>query len=208
MCDVLMSVPTKFGPVSTTYPYYTSFYVAITRAEDPRKFRSFDDPWLVDAKIGLQMVAAENSTTPPVVALSRRGLHNHIQSYAMWSEKGSGNPQARIIEAVAKGEIDVAFVWGPFAGYFGKKYSKKLIMEPITGDHKTPEYSFVFPMSVGVRKTDLVFRDRLQQALDRHAEKITKILKEYNIPLMPNEKRPTFFQQSQVTEQNNTHTSN
>jgi len=180
-CDLVMSVPPQLPAVITTRPFFVSSYVAVMREDDPRHFSSFSDPWLPDARIGLQLVGSEGATTSPAVALSRRGINQHITPFPMWSEKGQ-NTQGRIIEAVANGEIDVAFVWGPFAGYFARTQNSKLRIESIAGDPLAPEYPFVFEMAIGVRKSEPKFRDRLQEALDRHASGIYRIMQDYGAP--------------------------
>lgn len=182
LCDVVISVPSGFSMVAETRPFFTSTYVAVTRADDGRHFASFDDPWLRDARIGLQLVGKEGATTPPAVALSQRGVNQHITAFEMWSGPDDPNPQGKIVDAVADGSIDVAFVWGPFAGYFAKAHGAKLRIEPILSDPKAPELTFVFPMAMGVRKADTALRDRLQAAIDRHSTEIAAILRDYGIP--------------------------
>ncbi len=185
-CDAIVSVPLGLPAVATTRPYFKSSYVAVTRSnDDAHRFSSFDDPWLRDARIGLQLVGNEGATTPPAVSLSSRGVNRQITPFSMWSEDGSDDPQGRIIQAVVDGKIDVAFVWGPFGGYFSKKYGDALRLQPITNDPKMPELTFVFPMAIGVRKDQDAFRDRLQAALDRRSAEIATILEDHGVPVIP-----------------------
>lgn len=184
VCDVVISAPQGLPGVVTTRPFFTSSYTAVMRAGDARRFTSFDDPWLKEAKIGLQLVGNEGATTPPALALARRGANEHITGFAMWADDSDPTPQGRIVDAVANGEIDIAFVWGPFAGFFAKKHGAALRLDPITSDPGRPEVSFVFPMAVAVRKAETAFRDRLQEALDRHAPEIAAILSEAGVPLV------------------------
>jgi mxaJ protein len=184
MCDVVLATPQGLPGTVTTRPYFTSSFVAVTRANDERKFQSFDDPWLRDAKIGLQLVGNEGVTTPPVMSLAARGLNQHITGFPMWGDEGDPDPQGKIVDAVASGDIDVAFVWGPFAGHFAKKHGAALRVEPILSDPVKPEATFVFPMAVSVRKADTALRDRLQQALDRREADIAAILRDAGVPLV------------------------
>jgi quinoprotein dehydrogenase-associated probable ABC transporter substrate-binding protein len=185
VCDVVIAAPVGLKGVTATKPYFASVYVAVTRADDKRHFTSFDDPWLREARIGLQLVGKEGATTPPAVALAHRGINQRIVPFEMWADQGDPAPQGRIIDAVADGNIDVALVWGPFAGYFAKAHGAALRIEPIAGDPEQPEVQFAFPMAMVVRKADTALRDRLQAALDRHPAEIAAILKDYDIPTAP-----------------------
>jgi mxaJ protein len=182
--DVVVSVPASMPIVATTKPYFTSSYVAVMRAGDKRHFSSFDDDWLPDARIGLQLVGAEGGTTAPAASLTQRHLDRHLTGFPMWDADSVNNPQGKIIDAVADGTIDVAFVWGPFAGYFAKPHGTALRLDPITSDPKVPQQVFAFPMAMGVRKEDTDLRDRLQAAIDRHRPEIAAILQDFHIPLV------------------------
>jgi quinoprotein dehydrogenase-associated probable ABC transporter substrate-binding protein len=187
-CDLVISVPASLPAVAVTRPYFTSSYVAVTRAGATHQFTSFDDAWLANARIGLQQVGSENGATPPAMALAYRGFDNHLTFFPMWDHESGNDPQGRIIAAVADGKIDVAFVWGPFAGWFARRYGATLHLAPILADPKQPDMAFAFPMAVGVRKADTAFRDRLQAALDRHPAEIAAILSDYDIPTTPTDK--------------------
>ncbi len=184
-CDVVMGVPTTLPGLAVTRPYYASTYVAVTRADDSRHVESFDDEWLKDAKIGVQLIGADDSATPPQSALAARNIGAHITGYAMRTSGPEINPQGRIIDAVADGSVDVAFVWGPIAGYFAKSHGDALKLDRITEDPKHAVITFVYPMSIGVRRDSTALRDRLQAALDRHKPEIAVILANYGIPAVP-----------------------
>lgn len=196
LCDAVMTVPASLGVVATTKPYFVSSYVAVMRASDQRRFTSFDDAWLKDARIGAQLVGKEGATTPPAMALGRRGVDAHLELFPMWAEDESANPQGEIVTAVATGRIDVAFVWGPFGGYFAKPYGDALKVEPIAGDPKSPEQPFTYPMSIGVRKSDVALRDRLDGALARHGDEIQQILKAHGVPLVAEQSSKPLIEQA------------
>ena len=186
-CDVVISVPASLPlslpAIATTRPWFTSTYVAVTRAADNRHFAGFDDAWLKSARIGLQLVGNGDANTPPATALSRRGLTNNITGFSPWDSTEDA-PQARIVDAVVHNGIDVALVWGPFGGYFAKRYGSALKVEWLAPDPASPDVAFAFPMAAAVRSGDDALKNALQGALDRNATKIAAILKDDNIPVV------------------------
>jgi mxaJ protein len=184
-CDVIVAVPSALPGVLVTKPYFESAYVAVTRVDDPRRFASFDDPWLNDAKIGIQLIGIDRADTPPAKSLESRNINRHITGFALRSGNNTADPQSRIIDAVASGQIDVAFAWGPIAGYYAKSHGTALRLQTITQDPKDPSLVFGYRMSMAVRKSDTALRDRLQAAIDRHQTEIANILRDYGIPTVP-----------------------
>jgi mxaJ protein len=144
-CDVVMGVPAAGLPeVSVTRPYYTSTYVFVSAKSRHLNLGSFDEPALPRLKIGLHAIGMEGTNTPPARALASRGIVGNIVGFSMWGEDGVENPQARVIDAVAAGEIDTAIVWGPFAGYFAKRYGDRLAVVPVAPDPRMPSLAFTF----------------------------------------------------------------
>jgi mxaJ protein len=184
-CDVVMGVPAGLPGVLATRPYYTSTYVFVSARERNLALGDFDAPDLRSLKIGLQALGADGANTPPASALARRGLASQVVGFPMWGDSGAESARARIIDAVAAGEIDTAVVWGPLAGYFSKRHEDRLLLTPVVFDPKTPELIFVYEITLGVRRGEEAFRAQLQQALDRRRHDIQAILSEYGVPLAP-----------------------
>ena len=101
------------------------------RAEDG-DISSFDDPRLRKMKIGVQSVG-DDAMTPPVQALLNRGLQANIIPYTLHGNAADPNSAGGIVHAVAKGVIDAAVLWGPFAGYFAAREQKATAGEPGQG---------------------------------------------------------------------------
>src|SRR5436190_18532685 len=120
-CDLVLGVPAHFDMALTTTPYYRSSYVFVYRKDRKLNVRSLDDPALHELKVGVQMIGNDGRNTPPAHALANRGIINNVEGYTVYGDYAEENPPARIIDAVIKGDIDVAIVWGPLAGYFAKK---------------------------------------------------------------------------------------
>ena len=183
LCDVVMGVPAHYDLVATTKPYYASSYVFVTRSDRKLAISSIDDPILRRLKIGVHIVGDDYSNPPPVHALSRRGIVKNVSGYMIYGDYAHPNPPARLVAAVASGEVDVAILWGPFAGYFGSRQPVPLKISPILPEKDGPDLPFVFEMAIGVRKGDADLRQELDRVLDTRREEIARILAEYRVPL-------------------------
>ena len=181
-CDVLLDVPVGWDPVLATRPYYRSTYVFAWRRERALDLASLDDPRLRTLRIGVQLVGDNGVNTPPAHALARRGIVDNVRGYPIYGDYGRPNPGAQILEALAAGDIDVALVWGPFAGYFADRLAAPLAWAPLSPSIDPPALRFTFAMAVGVRKDDAALRDRLQAALDQRADDVRAILDAYAVP--------------------------
>jgi mxaJ protein len=181
-CDLVMGVPAGFEMAATTKPYYRSSYVFITRKDRNLDIRSFDDPLLRKLKIGVQMVGDDFSNTPPAHALSRRNIIQNVRGYTLYGDYSQPNPPARIIDAVAAKEVDVAIAWGPLAGYFARKSKVPLKVVPVSPEVDQPFLPFVYDISMGVRRGDQELKEQLEQILDKRRADIDRLLEQYGVP--------------------------
>jgi mxaJ protein len=185
VCAVEMGFPAHFDPVYTTRPYYRSTYVFLTRKDRNLNVASLNDPRLKQLTIGVHIIGDDYSNPPPVHALSRRHIVHNVSGYTIYGDYSQPNPPARLVEAVAEGKVDIAIVWGPFAGYFEKKQSASLRIVPVTPEADGPDLPFVFEIAMAVRKGDKSLRQELDPVLERRHRDISRILTEYGVPLKP-----------------------
>ena len=189
-CDVVMGVPASFDMTAVTEPYYRSTYVFLTRRDRNIAVKSFDDPVLKKARIGVQLVGDDGFNTPPVHALGMRGIRGNLKGYSLYGDYRDPNPPSRIVKAVANGEVDVAVVWGPLAGYFAKREGVQLDMVPVSPQIDLPFMPEVFDIAIGVRRNDKALRDELDRILDRERAAIGAILDQYGVPRLANGAAP------------------
>jgi mxaJ protein len=181
-CDVVLGVPSGFEMALTTTPYYRSTYVFISRKDRHLNIKSFDDPYLRDLKIGVQMIGDDFSNTPPAHALSRRNMIQNVKGFTLYGDYSQPNPPARIIEAVVNKDVDLAIAWGPLAGYFAKQTDVPLSIVPVTPQIDQPFLPFVYDISLGVRRGDQQLKDQLEQILQKRRTEIDKLLNDYGVP--------------------------
>jgi hypothetical protein len=91
--------------------------------------------------------------------------HQNVVGYSIFGDYSEPNPPARLVDAVATGEVDVAVVWGPLAGYFARGSSVPLTIVPVSPEIDLPFLPFVFDIAMGVRRDDQALRDELDEIL-------------------------------------------
>jgi len=186
-CDVVMAVPAGLDMVRTTKPYYRSTFAFVTRKDGALgDLRSIDDPRLRQLRIGVPLAGDDGANPAPVHALGRRGITDGIRGFPLYGELGRTLPAAA--EALGRGEIDVAVLWGPVAGAAAKKSSVPLVAVPLV-EERDLEQPFTFAMAMGVRKEDAALAARLDAAIAAKREAITSILRDAGVPLLPLEER-------------------
>jgi len=175
-CDLVMGAVSGDTVMDNTNPYYHTGYMIVTRKADGITATSVGDPALADKRIGL--VAA----TPPTDLALRHNLMTHVRAYSLAVDTRVGNPARAMLQDVADGVIDVAFVWGPVAGYAIKHDGLPLHAAFIAPEPDAPRLDYRIAM--GVRANEPEWRRRINQAIGRQQAQITQILTEYGVPLL------------------------
>jgi mxaJ protein len=184
-CELWPGVAAGLERVLTTRPYYRSTYVFVSRAASKLDGLTLDDPRLRTVPVGVQMIGADAMNTPPAHALARRGVVQNVRGYSVYGNYADANPPARIVDAVARGEIDVALVWGPLAGYFASRSRTRLQVQPVTPALDEGVLPMTYAISMGVSRTEPELRARVDDILRAQAPAIGKILDAYHVPRLP-----------------------
>jgi mxaJ protein len=183
-CDILVGVPALLDMVETTRPYYASSYVFVSRTDRHLDITSIRDPQLHSLRIGVQLVGDNGFNTPPAHAIAAQGITANVTGYTLYGDYGVANPPAAIISAVANGDIDIAAVWGPLAGYFAKHSDIALTVTPIENTDEFAPVTFRFDIAMGVRKGDHALRNQLDAFIAHGQPAITEILRSFGVPLV------------------------
>lgn len=182
LCDLIVGLPSSSELALTTSPYYRSTYVFVWRKDRGLNIRSFDDAALHKLRIGVQIIGDDFANSPPAHALTNRKIIQNVRGYSVYGDYAQPNPPAQVVAAVAKREVDVAVVWGPLAGFFIKKEHLPLTLVPVAPQIDLPFLPFVYDVSMGVRRGDDAFKERLEKILEQRRDDIEKILDEYGVP--------------------------
>ena len=184
-CDVIMGVPSSFELARPTDPYYRSTYVFVYRKNRHLRLSSFDDPRLKTLRIGVHTIGDDYANVPPMQALAQRHIIRNVTGYSIYGDYSKPNPPRALIDAVARGDIDVAIAWGPLAGYFARREPMSLEIVPVSPQVDVPFLPFVFDIAMAVRRGDDSLRTRLDAVVQRHQAEIQQLLESYGVPLLP-----------------------
>jgi len=178
-CDLNMEVGEGTMGLLNTVPYYQTPYVFLYRKSSPFTVRSLNDPVLKKLRIGTY------AYSPPFVALQDQGLLSNVVFYPPVGGAGGPDANTPLLDALTKGKVDVAIVYGPIGGYFAKQAPGAWAMVPVTPDFVPPALQLSRIWTIGVRPGDEELRDRLNIALAQSWDAIQAVLHDYNVPLLP-----------------------
>jgi quinoprotein dehydrogenase-associated probable ABC transporter substrate-binding protein len=177
-CDVLMDVPADYGPVLPTIPIYRTTYVFVSRADRNLKFNNLDDPQLTMLRVGVFELSALRQ------ALANHGVISNIVVHEV-SHDADLVPEHQPwyqVQQMIDGKLDVAGVWGPFAGWVKTMKGAQVTIQPT--NLMDDDIPMEFSMAIGVRTTNAVLKYALDNALKSHRDEIGAILTNYGVPLV------------------------
>jgi mxaJ protein len=179
LCDLIVGVPVQFERTMNTRPYYRSSYMLVEPAGDGAPPKDFSDRRLRQWRIGVQLVGDDLATTPPGHALAGSGATRNVVGYPIPGEQPAA---ARMVQALDRGELDAAFVWGPQAGYYAQRAGRPLQLHYVPPPASLKQQPFSFAIAMGVRRGDQALRARLDDFIVRRRADIDRILADYGVP--------------------------
>lgn len=182
-CDVVMGVPAGDDLVPTTRPYYRSSYVLVLGPNAPR-LRSLDAPELEVLSIGVPLISQDGGYPPTVMALAGRNLMGNVRGFP-FTGSFTDTPHSKLVHAVGAGEVDVALLWGPLAGYLAHRWLPALEVVPLSPAEAPPGLRFAVEISIGVSAQRPELRAELERVLESHRREIGILLDAYGVPRLP-----------------------
>jgi mxaJ protein len=182
LCDMAVEAPVGLPDVRTTNPFYRSSYVFVTRKDRGIHLHSLEDARLAKLRIGLASIGADSSSAPAARTLAARGILRNVTWYRLYRNYLDANQPQAPIEAVEKGDVDVAIVWGPTAGYFAMRARAPLEVTAIS-EASAGANGLAFDLAMAVRQTDAPLARELNEIIARHGTEIRQILRRYGVPL-------------------------
>ena len=132
-CDLVMGRRAGMELLATTRPYYSRRTCSCLAAH--RRLRialASTTRACARLKIGVQLIGDDFANTPPAHALANRGIvEEHRRLHASTATIARPIPPRGSSTRWPAGEVDVAVVWGPLAGYFAKRSAVRSTSSPV-----------------------------------------------------------------------------
>lgn len=182
-CDLVTGVPVGFDLGATTQPYYRSTYaMAYVKGKGLDGVQTLEDLLALSTEKRKSLRLGVFGRSPVADWLLKNGLIGQMVSYQTQTGDADQYPGEMVEKDLANGKIDVAFVWGPIAGYFAKSATTvPIVAIPLKA---RPDIQFEFQIAMAVRFGDKALKERIDQLIEKNRKKITAILEEYGVPLV------------------------
>jgi polar amino acid transport system substrate-binding protein len=158
-CDVVVALPVDYAAraLVKTKPFVSVGYAVVAAPEF--SFKRLDD--LRASRIGVQF-----GSTPQIVLATIDGFRTT-----------TFRESDEMFAALAKKEIDVAFLWGPSAGYDNKKrYGERWRVTPVAG------HDFAGEVAMAVRREKESLLPQINAALAELKPQIERLADKYGFP--------------------------
>lgn len=182
-CDVIMGYAQGDPVVQNTNAYYqTAYSLVVMPGSGLEDVTTLADPRLKDKRLGIV------ARTPPATNMAMRGLMAKARPYQLMVDTRLGTSAELMIRDLKAGEIDVAVLWGPLAGWHAKQSDPPLTVVPLLNEEGGSRMAFRITM--GVRPSDQEWKRLLNKVIKENQAEINKILLDFNVPLVDEQDRP------------------
>ena len=188
-CDLILGVPSGWEQASATKPYYRSTYALVFRKGGGFDSVSSGSEFLAKVKemerkprIGLY------DKSPASAWVAKHDLVDAAVVYPILSADPAQFPGQIVAKSLARGEIDVAVVWGPIAGYYATHVpGTEFVVVPLKSE---PGVRFHYAIAMGVRYGEPKWKAQIEELIDSNQEALHDILEEYGVPLVDEQGDP------------------
>ena len=181
-CDLIITFPAIHEFVQNSNPFFSSSYVMMTLEEKNINIKSLSDPIIKEKDYKIGIIHA----TPPTSHVAKNKLFEQAKFYLQAADPRKQKPWADITNDLVNGELDIAILWGPYAGYEAKLAKKKIKLVPLTKEEKVGRGTMVYRFTMGIRRNEPEWGKTINNLIKDNQSEINEILREYNIPLLDN----------------------
>ena len=104
-----------------------------------------------------------------------------MKPYPLMVDTRVESSSAAMIQDLEKGEIDVALLWGPIAGYYAKTIELKLECDAAAGDARRP-HGLPDRFRGAPLRSEL--EARTQSLIAQNKIELERILRDYGVPML------------------------
>ncbi len=175
VCDVIVGIAAGYELVQNTNAYYRSTYAVVMPQDSDLEVESLTDEALRGRAIGVV------TNTPPVVPLRQAGAR--VKGYHLMVDTRAVSPIRDAIEDVASGVTEAAILWGPIAGWYAQQQDPPLKVVPLGADDASGA-RLDYRITMGIRRNEPLWKDWINDFIDRRQDEINAILVAYGVPLL------------------------
>lgn len=182
-CDLATSsAPEAEGAVATK-TYYTSTWTMVFRdGAGMENVRQPDDLLKLPKEQLAKLRFGVFPASPGADWVFAHGLVNQMVPFQQMLGDPNAYPGQIVDVSLVKGDIDVAFVWGPIGSYHAKQSKNvKLRVVPMVPDAETVTD---FSIAMAVRFREPEWKAKVEDFLTRRKSDIEKILADYGVPMV------------------------
>ncbi|PPC88573.1 MAG: hypothetical protein CTY37_00765 [Methylotenera sp.] len=179
-CDILMDMTSDDDRMLTTMPVYRSTFVLAYRNDKGIDIKSLDDPKLLnDYKVGVFQHSAIRTV------LQEHGMNRANSIVRTIAHDADLRPERQphmTVQQMVDGELDVAAIWGPMAGWYKTIKKQPITIVPVNVlEDKTP---LEFSLAIGMRKNAKDLKAAIEAVMLKEKDKIKQVLDDYGVPLV------------------------
>jgi quinoprotein dehydrogenase-associated probable ABC transporter substrate-binding protein len=182
-CDLVMGVVDNFELAAVTRPYYRSGWAMVyPKGQGLDGLHSLADLAALPPAARAKLRIGAFDQSPIMMWLHHHNLMEQVRPYPIMTGDARAYPGQIIEEELAKGNINLTFVWGPIAGYFAKQVkSPQMVVVPL---HSEPGIKLEYGIAMAVRFGEKAWKEQINGLVHKHADTIRRILVEYGVPLL------------------------
>lgn len=182
-CDVIMGYAQGDELVLNTNHYYVSTYALVYRKGTGLDgMETIGDKRLKGKRVGI--VAG----TPPASIAAKHGLMQDAKFYRRTVDRRYESPAEEMVADIKSGEVVAGLLWGPIAGYYGKRAGDDFVVVPLLKETIGPRTAYRITM--GVRQGDVRWKRELNEIIKKRQEDINNVLREFGVPIIAPEDDP------------------
>ena len=179
-CDLIVTFPAVHEFVQNSNPFYNSSYVLMSLEEKDINVQTLSDHEIKEKKYKIGIIHA----TPPSSYVVKYKLFDQVKFYRQAADPRKQKPWADATNDLVDGKINIAILWGPYAGYEAKKAKKPIKIIPLTKEETVSRGKLVYRFTMGIRRNEPEWEKTINNLIKDNQEEINQILRGYGIPLL------------------------